>query len=60
MTEIRMPQVGMLYPHVSGRGFVKLHVGMNQMVAARIMGDRYDVGFLTDLMPVEEFWRLVA
>lgn len=55
----KMPQVGILYPHISGRGFLTMHVGLNGQVAARIMADRFDVGFVTGLMPVASFWDLV-
>jgi hypothetical protein len=55
-----MPQAGMLYPHVSGRGFVSCYIAMSGQIAARIMADRFDVGFVTGLMSVESFWSLVA
>lgn len=55
----RMPQVGILYPHASGRGFISMHVGMNGQVSARILADRFDVGFTTPLMSVDSFWLLV-
>lgn len=53
-----MPQVGMLYRRKGG-GFLTMHVGLNGQVAARIMADRFDVGFVTGLMPVASFWDLV-
>lgn len=59
MTEIRMPQVGALYARKGG-GFIKVHVGMNAEISARIMADRYDVGYTTPLMPVAWFWEQVA
>lgn len=54
-----MPQVGALYRHKGG-GFVSMHVGMNDQVSARIMADRFDVGFTTPLMSVADFWEMVA
>lgn len=56
---MRMPQVGALYPRKGG-GFIKLHVGLNDEVSARIMADRYDVGYTTGLMPIAWFWDQVA
>lgn len=53
-----MPQVGMLYRRKGG-GFLTMHVGLNGQVAARIMADRFDVGFVTGLMPVASFWEMV-
>lgn len=55
---MRTPQVGALYRRVGG-GFVSLHVGMGGQVSARIMTDRFDVGFTTPLMSVADFWSLV-
>jgi hypothetical protein len=54
-----MPQAGMLYPHVSGRGFISCYIAMSGQIAARIMAGRFDVGFVTGLMPVASFWDLV-
>jgi len=54
----RMPQVGALYRRKGG-GFVSMHVGMNGQVSARILADRFDVGFMTPLMSVAEFWEMV-
>lgn len=55
-----MPQVGILYRHASGRGFVTMHAGWNGQVSARIMSDMFDVGFTTGWMPVASFWEMVA
>lgn len=54
----RMPQVGVKYRRKGG-GFVSVYVGMNDEVAARIMADAYDVGYVTGMMPVASFWEMV-
>jgi hypothetical protein len=54
----RIPQVGHLYPR-SGGGFLSLYVAMSGQVSARLMSDRYDIGYTTGLMPVASFWEMV-
>lgn len=54
----RMPQVGALYRRKGG-GFVSMHVGTNDQISARILADRFDVGFTTQLMSLADFWALV-
>ena len=53
-----MPRAGALYRRVGG-GFISLHVGVNGECSARIMADRWDVGYTTGLMPVASFWEMV-
>jgi hypothetical protein len=59
MTTDRMPQPGHLYPRKGG-GFLSLYVGLSGQVSARILADRFDVGFTTPLMSVADFWEMVA
>lgn len=56
---IHMPRPGALYPRKGG-GFIALHVSLNDVVHARILADRFDVGYVSGPMSVAAFWEMVA
>lgn len=53
-----MPAPGTLYRRKGG-GFITLHVSLNDEIHARILADRFDVGYVSGPMSVADFWSLV-